>query len=287
MENSESLHMADMNFDDVNDGLLLSDEANWNQTDDDWRLFIRCGKTIGLRNQDGRLIATAAALPYESTFGFVAMVLVTEKWRRRGLATRLVDHCIEWLHGQQLVAVLDATEDGAKVYRRQGFVPLFELDRWRLGASINRLAGNTKGNGKAKPSEQKIDLKIVTNLDAEAVGARREFLTRDFFGRSGTQIFLSPDETGFAFFRHGRQALQIGPVVGRSQNDAIDLISRALEDTTAPILIDVPKKARQVGLWLKNYGFTVQRSFTRMALSHARPFGVTARLYSSAGPEFG
>ena len=41
-----------------------------------------------------RLVATAALLPYTSGNAWISMVLVTADWRRRGLATRLVDACL-------------------------------------------------------------------------------------------------------------------------------------------------------------------------------------------------
>ncbi|MGO4839864.1 GNAT family N-acetyltransferase, partial [Rhizobiaceae sp. 2RAB30] len=96
---------------DVEACLRLSDEAGWNQTAEDWGLFLRHGTTIGVRSDDGSLVASAAALPYDR-FGFVSMVLVTAAWRRRGLATGLVDRCVETLTSRGLVPVLDATPAG-------------------------------------------------------------------------------------------------------------------------------------------------------------------------------
>jgi len=287
MASIEKLQIVDLNLDDVEASLLLSDEANWNQIDDDWRLFIRHGKTIGFRTTQGQLIATAAALPYENTFGFISMVLVTEKWRRHGLATRLVDYCIAWLRKKRLVAVLDATKDGAKVYRRQGFNALFELDRWQLNISPDHISDRLQDRGTDNLRDKPIDLQRLTGLDTEAVGASREFLTRDFIARKDTRTFLLPDDTGFAIIRRGSRAFQIGPVIAQSQNDAIELISRIIDVSRGAVFIDVPEKAEQVGLWLKSHGFSIQRSFTRMALDHSQPFGKTGRLLSSAGPEFG
>ena len=60
----------------------LSDAAGWNQVGDDWALFIEHGRTLGCRDGDGRLIATAAALPYGSRRG-----LGLDGAGRRSLAT--------------------------------------------------------------------------------------------------------------------------------------------------------------------------------------------------------
>ena len=74
---------------------MLSTEAHWNQNEADWRFFLSKGIVFGVRDGAGRLIATAALLPYSSGNAWISMVLVTESWRRRGLATRLVDACLD------------------------------------------------------------------------------------------------------------------------------------------------------------------------------------------------
>jgi hypothetical protein len=38
---------------DAADRLVLSSEANWNQTEADWRFFLEQGIVFGIRNPDG------------------------------------------------------------------------------------------------------------------------------------------------------------------------------------------------------------------------------------------
>ena len=60
------------------------------------------------------------------------MVLVTADWRRRGLATKLVDACLKAATKRNLTTWLDATPAGAKVYGPLGFTPTLQLRRLRL-----------------------------------------------------------------------------------------------------------------------------------------------------------
>ena len=69
----------------------------------------------------GRVIATAATLPYGGRCAWISMVLVSGAHRRRGLATRLLHRCISDITASGLVPVLDATPAGAKVYAPLGF----------------------------------------------------------------------------------------------------------------------------------------------------------------------
>ena len=121
MAPSEALGAVVLGPDDVPEGLALSDAAGWNQTADDWRLFVREGRVFGLR-EDGtdRLVATAAALPYGGGLGWVSMVLVAPEWRHQGLATALMEHCVVHLRALNATPVLDATPAGQPAYARLG-----------------------------------------------------------------------------------------------------------------------------------------------------------------------
>ncbi|HQX61772.1 MAG TPA: hypothetical protein PLT77_21805, partial [Burkholderiaceae bacterium] len=61
---SDQLRLVACGEAELADAQALSDAAGWNQTADDWQLFMQHGKTIGYRHPAGRLVATAAALPY-------------------------------------------------------------------------------------------------------------------------------------------------------------------------------------------------------------------------------
>src|SRR3954454_17005407 len=118
--------------DDALAGLALSTEAQWNQNEADWRFFLTAATTFGVRDSRGDLIASAALLPYGDGNAWISMVLVTASWRRRGLATRLVDACLDRAASQALTPWLGATPAGATVYGPLGFKPALELRRLRF-----------------------------------------------------------------------------------------------------------------------------------------------------------
>ena len=274
---SEKLRIHQLGPGDIDGGMALSTEAGWNQTADDWRHFIEKGRAIGVR-AEGRLIASAAALPYDGPFGFIGMVLVTPRFRRQGIATALVDRCIEELQGRGLTPALDATADGAKVYAQQGFLAQFGFDRWE---------GTLEGPPSAAVEGTSPELERIAGLDAAAFGAARPALLKAFMRREGTRTLLSKDGDGFAMIRLGRRALQAGPVVAPSEGGALDLLERLFAGVRGRVFIDVPSVWHGIARWLGERGFAIQRSFTRMALGRAEPFGSPQRLFAVAGPEFG
>ncbi len=278
---SEEIQIVDLTTTDIEAGLALSDEAGWNQTGEDWRIFIESGRTIGVRDVNGRLVASAAALPYENRFGYIGMVLVTETWQRRGIATRLVDRCIESLRDSGHVPMLDATPAGELVYRRQGFHTLFSLDRWECNSLVTPHPETTA------TIAVRSDLDRIIDIDAMAIGSGRRQLIEGFFKRSGTQVFLGADGESLAMIRDGRKARQIGPVIARSQSLALDLLGVVLAHCSSRIFIDVLSAWTDIGEWLAQRGFSIQRSFSRMAYGRSKQFGSPDFLFAVAGPEFG
>ena len=155
MAATEPIDIVELGVGDAQAGLVLSTEAGWNQNEADWRFFLSKGIVFGLRDGD-RLVATAALLPYSAGNAWISMVLVTADFRRRGIATKLVDACLDVATRRGLTTWLDATPAGAAVYGPLGFTPTLQLRRLRLekpqGTEASRplSAGNLDALGRAR-----------------------------------------------------------------------------------------------------------------------------------------
>src|SRR3954462_8178974 len=107
MAATEPIGIIELGVGDAQAGLVLSTEAGWNQNEADWRFFLSKGIVFGLRDGD-RLVASAALLPYSAGNAWISMVLVTADVRRRGIATKLVDACLDVARRRSLTTWLDA-----------------------------------------------------------------------------------------------------------------------------------------------------------------------------------
>jgi GNAT superfamily N-acetyltransferase len=255
--------------------MLLSNEAGWNQTEADWAIFFTHGTVLGLLDGD-RLVATAAALPYGGSFGWISMVLVTGDYRRRGLATRITAACTSVLRDGGKAALLDAAENAAAIYARLGYSPLCEMERW-------------EGEGGGEPrcnsgSRMTRELLLRSSLDRTAFGADRNFLFKDFLARPESDCFLGAN--GFTISRPGRRSTQIGPVVADAKN-APAVLEEAIRATSGRVIVDVLDAGSVLHSLLERHGFRPQRHFTRMALGLPTLPGDPSRLLAAAGPEFG
>src|SRR5438552_9490044 len=96
MAHSEPTIEASLAAADLPDAEALVREAGWNQVAADWEIFRALG-TVYVARADGRVVATAATLPY-GEFAWISMVLVRGEHRRHGLGTQLLKHCVAALN---------------------------------------------------------------------------------------------------------------------------------------------------------------------------------------------
>jgi GNAT superfamily N-acetyltransferase len=265
--------------------LALSAEAGWNQTAADWRAVMAAGEVRGLV-RDGRIVATAAVLPWPGPFGWICMVLVTAAERRQGHATALLDWAVARLGALGRVPGLDATPAGRAVYRRMGFLDVYPVTRLRAAAPV---ASGSPATATLRPMLP-ADMPAVAALDAPAFGADRAAFLAGLQARAPGLAFLATRAgcpAGFMLARDGRTATQIGPLVAQDPATAAALVTAACAACPGPALIDVPDRHAALQAGLAAAGFTAERPFTRMLLGRAAPVDRPARIFALAGPEFG
>jgi GNAT superfamily N-acetyltransferase len=178
MAATEPIGIVELGVGDAQAGLVLSTETGWNQNEADWRFFLSRGVVFGMRD-GARLIATAALLPYSADNAWISMVLVTADFRRRGIATKLVDACLDVAKRRGLTTWLDATPAGATVYGPLGFIPTLQLRRLRLTEPQG--AGATRS-----PADGNLD--ALAARDDGAMAFDRSALLSEFSARPGSRI---------------------------------------------------------------------------------------------------
>jgi GNAT superfamily N-acetyltransferase len=261
-------------------------EAGWNQNAADWRIFLELGCALAVK-EDGRLAATAATLPYPSGFGWISMVLVSRPYRRRGIATRLLERCIAMLREAGMVPVLDATPAGREVYRPLGFRDGWAITRWRAAKAKAR---EEKVNGVRPRLLEESHWPSLLALDAQAFGCDRGPLLERLRGRSMNFSCVIERESrlsGFLLGREGRVATQLGPVVAEDEDAARALVGFACARIGGPVLLDALDRHAGFARGLEAQGFARERPYTRMVLGREEIFGDPRRLAAIAGPELG
>lgn len=251
----------------------LSVEAGWNQNVADWRFMLGAGRGFGCRGADGKWQASSLVLPLGQKLAWISMVLVTESWRRRGLATRLVDTCLNTATKLGLTAWLDATPAGSAVYGPLGFTPTIQLRRLRI---------ENASSSAAPPSAGKID-EFIT-CDINAMGFDRSELLQELGGRPASRLVSSGD--AIALVRDGRAARHIGPVFATTPAHALALVRDIVASEQGAILIDAVANQNQFLNGLTDAGWIIDRPFQRMRFGRATTQGAELP-FAVVGPEFG
>jgi len=279
-----SLSIRSMTTDDIDLGMCLKAQAGWNQIPADWRRFLDLepeGCFVG--EWDGRPVATTTTCTFGSV-GWIAMVLVDESFRRRGIATRLVEHALEYLDGHSVTTVrLDATKFGRPVYERIGFVGEHEFVR------LQGIACSPQGSSEtvAVCSEQ---FDSLAALDRQATGTNRRRLLERLIAEDPAKsrvISVQDSIAGYVMIRPGANATQIGPSVALTAEAGQVLGDWALAHRAGgPVFIDVPVDNHPAIEWAHRRGLSEQRRFTRMYRGQpiAEDVGL---LWASSGPEKG
>jgi GNAT superfamily N-acetyltransferase len=287
MAPSEPIIGASLSAAELPDAEALVRAAGWNQVAADWEIFRALG-TVYAARAEGRVVATAATLPY-GEFAWISMVLVLPPYRGQGLGTRLLKHCVASLSEQGLVPVLDATPAGRPIYEAIGF-----QETW----SYQRLARSERAASDDTPIPKDMSIRPIIDADwaalcaydAGAFGADRSALLQHLRGRLPPAELIAERHgriVGFMLGRNGRSAMQIGPLVAEDDTVAQALLARSLAAIGGPIYIDFADAKTRVGEWLSQYGFSAQRPLTRMLLDRDTGFDDPTRTFAVVGPEFG
>jgi len=276
---TETLDIINLEMRHLEGALALSEEAHWNQIEADWQMMMTAGNAIGMEAPDGRLVASALALPYGDSFGWISMVLVTADWQKKGLATRLLQSCIEQLESAGLTPVLDATPAGENVYRPLGFLPHFGFQRWEHEAveSIHLQS----------QALDDVNVDGISRIDGQVFGGKRPAVLESLMARSSNFSCSDKTSDGYLLGRDGRVASQIGPIFADNTASALIMLDHALANLKGRIFVDAADHQIEFVQRLKDYGFSSQRPFLRMAKGRAKPPGDTAKMFAMAGPELG
>ena len=277
------LTLADLVPEDAAAGRVLSAEIGWNQTAADWTSMIGRGPGWICRDSAGRTVATALTLPYGERFAWIAMVLVTEAWCRRGIAGALMHRAVEATLKAALIPGLDATPAGRTVYGALGFRDIYGITRLRAESLC---LDGSPDQSRARRLRA-MDLAEALAFDRIAFGADRATLLSDLHRRAADLAWMAETGDGYCLGRPGRTAWQIGPVVAPDDQTATALIRAALGAVSGPVMIDVPDRHGTLVNWLSGAGFSPERSYTRMLLGHRAPLDTPERIFAIAGPELG
>jgi GNAT superfamily N-acetyltransferase len=272
---------------DVAVGLELTRAARWNQTESDWRLFLRLSpKGCRVAVMDERVVGTVATARYEDRFAWIGMVLVDAAERGQGIGSRLMSEALEVLKDMPSIR-LDATPAGHPVYQKLDFVDEYRLSRMETVVSS---AGLELRRDPARPMT-KDDLPAIAVFDRQVFGADRSLTLGWMFDGAPEYAWVIEERgqiIGYTFGRRGFNFEHLGPIAAHDQQTARRLVSTCLSRQAGkPFIIDASHCETGWRSWLESIGFHEQRPFIRMFYRDNPYPGLPPKQFGILGPEFG
>ena len=279
----KTVHIRVMKNEDREFGLRLSRQARWNQTDADWlRLLYFEPKGCFVAELDGAPVGTTTTC-FLGQVAWIAMVLVDEDHRRRGVGTYLLRHALEYLDSRQAPTIrLDATRLGRTVYEKLGFVPEYELARYQgIAPSYRASLTLTETPAETYPNIIEFD-KGMTGMNREKMLIR----VFDEFPNGLRALWRQGKIEGYLTMRPGAEAVQIGPCVA-APSAGPALLRDALDRCAGQrVFVDIPTQNAEAVKIAESSGLIIQRCFTRMCRGERVDDNVTV-LWAGSGPEKG
>ena len=259
-------------------------QAGWNQLDDDWL------RAMAL-NPDGCFLAESDGVPVATTttccFGaiaWVAMVLVDENARNRGIGQLIVGHAVQYLESIGMETIrLDATVFGKGLYEKLGFESEYELIRF----TGTKAAANEPLQTAFPVTSPRLPEALVAMDESVTATPRAGFLLSL---HAEEQFYFYEDDhakLSFGGVRKGRNGVQIGPAIAETPGlGEIIMNTLTCKWSGHPMIVDIPVPNVAARDWATKNGFTEQRRFVRMTRGK-KPADSPEMIWASSGPEKG
>lgn len=259
--------------------LHLCRAAGWNQLLQDWqRLSAYEPNGCFVATCDGQLAGTVTTTRYGRELAWIGMMLVHPDFRRRGIATALMQRSIDYLREHHVRCIkLDATPAGQAVYEKLGFEVEWTFHRWSREAAMPTTQVDW-------PDTSTRLSNALLKLDYEAFGVDRSVLL-NFLGMDSLVHSVSDD--GFGMLRPGFLASYLGPISANTRQAAKLIIAELCGRTSSTIFWDIPS-ANMVAIQIaRTLGFAPVRDLTRMWLGDECSYANLRLQYALADPGTG
>lgn len=250
-----------MTVDDLAAAHELSSEQKWPHRIEDWDMLLGLGFGY-VATRDGEVIGTAMAWLYGADAATLGMVIVSPRAQGMGIGRRLMDAVLSDL-GDRTV-LLNATDEGAPLYRKLGFEPVGPVFQHQ-GAAFSVPMAELIPDERVRPLGAK-DMGTLRDLAKRATGMDRDALLDALVpGAQGVVLTRSNEPVGFALFRRFGRGYVVGPTIAPDTGGAKALISHWLGSNAGIFCrLDVPEESG-LGGWLDELGLPCVGRVMRMA----------------------
>ncbi|MGQ4382147.1 GNAT family N-acetyltransferase [Streptomyces sp. SAS_270] len=238
---------------DLNACADLSEDRGWPREEHKWGLLLAAGKGYGIDAPDGGLVTVCVVTEYgpqeRPDLGAIGMVLVAERYARRGVGRRLMRQIVAEMGTTPLT--LHATPYGRPLYEELGF---------KVTGRVEMVRGRFTPAGPApevatRPATAE-DLPAILRLDEDVFGCdRTHMITR--LPAFADQLRIAEENgriTGYVAAWPNMDTQVVGPLIARDTETAKALIASLAARTDRPLRTDIDVRHEELLTWVKEHG---------------------------------
>ncbi|MFD3869086.1 GNAT family N-acetyltransferase [Streptomyces sp. NPDC058623] len=238
----------------------LSEDRGWPRENHKWGLLLAAGDAYGIDAPDGEGLAAACVVTrygpsrVKPDLAAIGMVLVADRYARRGLGRRLMTHvCDEVL--ADIPLTLHATPYGRPLYEELGFDTTGRAEM--LVGTFRPTGGDPLPNGEAVRPATSDDIPGIIRLDTEVFGTDRTHLIIRLPAFADRILVIENGRgelVGYAAIWPNMDTHVVGPLIARDTASARALVTALAATTDRPLRTDVDVRHEELLAWLKERG---------------------------------
>lgn len=257
--NEYEVKIAKMQLNDIPKLHELSLSVRWPHRDADWAELLKLGEGFVIHDLLGRLVSSMMWFSYGDNLVSVGMGISSPRLQALGAGRWLAEH-IQNEIGNSIVFLV-ATRDS---------LPLCLSLDFKIIQNVYHHNGYVKHLPSTSDLSEKIDIldhDEIKHLDTIAMGFSREKVISHLLANSQGRLIRDKGEiTGFALCRKFGRGYVIGPIIAKSQDQAIELVSPLLHDLKdAFVRIDTYLDSGAFKEFIINIGLSLHETATKMA----------------------
>ncbi|MFJ8823815.1 GNAT family N-acetyltransferase [Streptomyces sp. NPDC102467] len=231
----------------------LSENRGWPREEHKWGLLLAAGTGYGIDDPDGGLVTAFVVTEYgpreQPELGAIGMVLVAERYARRGVGRRMMRYAVERAGTTPLT--LHATPYGRPLYEELGFKVTGQAEMVRG----HFVAGGRTSVVATRPATAE-DLPAILRLDAEVFGPDRTHVIARLPAFADL-LRVAEDRgelIGYAAAWPSMDTHVVGPLIARDTEVAKALVASLAAGTGRPLRTDIDVRHEELLSWLKEHG---------------------------------
>ncbi|GAF63505.1 putative acetyltransferase [Bacillus sp. TS-2] len=271
---------------DVSGLIGLSSSVKWDYNENEIKTILSSGKIFGHKNVEGKVVSSAAVIPYDSSLASIGMVIVDQRFRGMGLGNEVIKKCIGEVSTDTTIMLI-ATEEGIPIYKKLGFQSVDSIYKF-ICTDYTALPKPVNDNEFIIDEFSDEHLTEIITLDEAAFGGNRSrFLMNRI--RQSEKCFVAKDKQGnilgYGLSILGPVNLVLGPIVAPNSEIALLLVQQLSAKYQGNLRIDVISGHEQFMRILEKSGFVKQNQPPIMVNSVTMPvrnqtlFAVAAQIF--------